>query len=225
MTESPLRIAFVYDALFPYVKGGAERRYHELARRLSPRHDVHMVSWTWWDGQPDPSLDGLTLHGVGRPPDLYGTDGKRTIREAASFSVRALPVLLRGKWDVIDCSATPYLPLISTALASRLTGTRLTATWHEFWGEHWREYLPERRMVAGVAMAIESACRRLGGEVVAVSDFTAQALEMPPGRVRVVPNGVTLHEIDAAPLPARAADVVYVGRLIDEKHVDLLLQA
>ena len=35
MTDRPLRIAFVYDALFPYVKGGAERRYHELARRLS----------------------------------------------------------------------------------------------------------------------------------------------------------------------------------------------
>ena len=67
MTEPRLRIAFVYDALFPYVKGGAERRYHELARRLRDRHDVHMVSWTWWDGQPDASLDGLTLHGAYGP--------------------------------------------------------------------------------------------------------------------------------------------------------------
>ena len=113
MSDRRLRIAFVYDALFPYVKGGAERRYHELARRLSQRHDVHMVSWTWWDGAPDESLNGLTLHGVGKPPALYGTDGKRTIREAAAFSARALPTLLRGRWDVIDCSATPYLPLAS----------------------------------------------------------------------------------------------------------------
>ena len=157
-----------------------------------------MVSWTWWDGAPDESLNGLTLHGVGRPPALYGTDGKRTIHEAAAFSARALPTLLRGKWDVIDCSATPYLPLISTWLASRLTGTRLTATWHEFWGEHWREYLPERPAVARVAMSLESACRRLGDEIVAVSDFTAAALALPEGRVQVVPNGVTLSEIDGA---------------------------
>ena len=39
-----------------------------------------------------------------------------------------------------------------------------------------------------------------------------------------MPNGVTLSEIDAAPLPNDPADVVYVGRLIDEKRVDLLLE-
>jgi glycosyltransferase involved in cell wall biosynthesis len=225
MSDRRLRIAFVYDALFPYVKGGAERRYHELARRLSQRHDVHLVSWTWWDGAPDESLNGLTLHGVGRPPALYGADGKRTVREAAAFSVRALPTLLRGRWDVIDCSATPYLPLASTWFASRLTGTRLTATWHEFWGEHWRTYLPERPVVARVAMAIESACRRLSDEVVAVSDFTARAMALPDGRVHIVPNGITMSEIDAAPLPTDPADILYVGRLIDEKRVDLLLDA
>ena len=43
-----MRIAFVYDALYPYVRGGAERRYHELARRLSARHDVHYISWRHW---------------------------------------------------------------------------------------------------------------------------------------------------------------------------------
>lgn len=225
MSNRRLRIAFVYDALFPYVKGGAERRYHELARRLSRRHDVHMVSWTWWDGAPDESLRGMTLHGIGTPPPLYGTDGKRTVREAVAFSARVLPTLLRGRWDVIDCAATPYLPLASTWLASRMTGTRLAVTWHEYWGEHWREYLPQRPFVARLAMALESAGRKLGDELVTVSDFTARAMDLGPGRVRVVPNGVTLSEIDAAPPPGDAADVVYVGRLIDEKRVDLLLEA
>lgn len=225
MRERRLRIAFVYDALFPYVKGGAERRYHELARRLSARHDVHLVSWTWWDGAPDESLNGLTLHGVGKPPAMYGADGKRTVREAAAFSARVLPVLLRGKWDVIDCAATPYLPLWSTWLASRVGGARLTVTWHEFWGKHWRTYLPQRPIVAQLAMALESASRALGDDIVAVSSFTASAMALPDGRARVVPNGVTVSEITAAPLPSGASDVVYVGRLIDEKRVDLLVRA
>jgi len=225
VSDGRLRIAFVYDALYPYVLGGAELRYHELARRLSSRHDVHLVSWTWWDGDPDASLDGMTLHGVGRPPALYGPDGKRTVREAVSFAARVLPTLLRNRWDVIDCSATPYLPLFSTWLASRLTRTRLIVTWHEFWGDHWLEYLPHRAAVARLAMMLESGSTRLGDELVAVSDFTARALAKEPGRTRVVPNGITLAAINAASVPPGAAKVVYLGRLIDEKRVDLLMEA
>ena len=225
MRDGRLRIAFVYDALYPYVLGGAERRYHELARRLTSRHDVHLVSWTWWNGDPDASLDGMTLHGVGQPPALYGADGKRTVREAVAFAARVLPTLLRNRWDVIDCSATPYLPLVSTWLASRLARTRLIVTWHEFWGDHWLDYLPHRPALARLAMLLESASARLGDDVVAVSEFTAGALPQDPRRTRVVPNGVTLSEIDGAGIWPDAAEVVYLGRLIDEKRVDLLIDA
>lgn len=224
MSDGRLRIAFVYDALYPYVSGGAELRYHEVARRLSARHDVHLVSWTWWDGAPDASLDGMTLHGVGRPPALYGADGKRTVREAAAFAARVVPVLLRNRWDVIDCSATPYLPLVGTWLATRLARTRLIATWHEYWGDHWLAYLPRRPVVAHLARLLEAGSARLGDDRVAVSDFTARALPHEPERTRVVPNGVTLSDIDAAAIPADAAEVVYLGRLIDEKRVDLLIE-
>ena len=30
-----LRIAFIYDVIYPWVKGGVERRIYELARRLA----------------------------------------------------------------------------------------------------------------------------------------------------------------------------------------------
>lgn len=226
MTERPMRLAFVYDGLYPYVKGGAERRFHELGRRLSEKHDVHFVSWQWWDGPARIQMDGVTLHGVGRPPRMYGDDGKRTVREAVAFSVRLLPVLLRNRFDVIDCAATPYLPLYTAHVASRLTGSRLVATWHEFWGEHWNEYLPDRPLVAAVARRIEAGSRRLGDRLVSVSGFTARRMGKPDdSRLSVVGNGVSLREIDAEPAVASAADVIYVGRLIDEKRVDLLIDA
>jgi glycosyltransferase involved in cell wall biosynthesis len=225
VTGTALRIAFVYDALYPYVNGGAERRYYELGRELSDRHDVHFVSWQWWDGPAQLRRDGMTFHGVGRPPGLYGRDGKRTVREAVGFSARLPRVLLRERFDVIDCAATPYLPLYATWLATRLRRTRLIATWHEFWGEHWGEYLPDRPLVAAVARRVEAGSRRLGDGLVAVSGFTAHRMDLADdARVTVVGNGVALDEIDREPA-IDAPQLVYVGRLIDEKRVELLLQA
>ncbi len=224
-TTRRLRIAFVYDALYPYVLGGGERRFHELAKRLAARHEVHFVSWQFWDGPARLERDGMTFHGVGRAPSLYGGDGKRTVREAVSFAVRALPVLLRERWDVIDCSATPYLPLYSAALASRLRRTPIVATWHEFWGEHWEAYLPHRRGVARTARVLEALGARMGDVVVPVSEFTARRIGDRARVQHVVPNGVDLEEIGLAPVEPEPSDLLFVGRLIDDKRVDLLLAA
>lgn len=226
MSAAGLRIGLVYDALYPYVTGGAEKRYHELATRLAERHEVHYLTWRFWDGPDEIVQDGITLHGVGRPPSLYGADGKRTVREAVAFSARLLPVLLRQRWDVVDCSATPYLPLYATWLGSRVTHTPLVATWHEFWGEHWHDYLPQRPLVARVARALESGSRRLGDVTVPVSEFTAERMGLPAGGERqIVGNGVDLDAIRAARRAGKRIDVLFVGRLIDEKRVDLLLEA
>ena len=70
MSASGLRIGLVYDALYPYVTGGAEKRYHELATRLAERNEVHYLTWQFWDGPEQVVQDGVTLHGVGRPPAL-----------------------------------------------------------------------------------------------------------------------------------------------------------
>ncbi|MEX1156452.1 MAG: glycosyltransferase family 4 protein [Chloroflexota bacterium] len=226
-----MKIGFVYDALYPYLSGGAEKRYHELASRLAKDHDVHWLTWRFWDADPDPSLTGVTLHGVGRPGTFYGADGKRTVREAASFAARIVPHLLRERYDVIDCSATPYLPLYAAWAATRLTRTPMVATWHEFWGDHWDDYLANRPAVARSAKRLEARAAPLGDRIVAVSEFTARrlrALLPADDRIRVVGNGVDLPAITAV-RPSRkmgaGADLLFVGRLIEDKRVDLLLKA
>jgi glycosyltransferase involved in cell wall biosynthesis len=221
-----LRIAFVYDALFPYVTGGAERRYHELAGRLADRHDVHFFSWQYWGEAPSAARaevrGGITYHAVGPARPFYGDDGKRTIREAAAFAARLLPILGRRRFDVVDASATPYLPLYAAWLATRLTGTPLVATWHEYWGAHWPEYLPDRPIVARVARLAEAGARPLADLRVAVSAMTARQVG---GNVEVVENGVDVARIRRAKPDRVRSDVIHLGRLIDEKRVDRLLHA
>ncbi len=223
-----LRIVFVYDALVPYCTGGAEQRFHALATRLAERHDVHYVTWRFWGPEPTTVRDGITLHGVGAPRDFYGTDGKRTIREALAFAVRVPAVLRRIRADVVDVSATPYLPLYAVWLTTRITGTPLVATWHEYWGEHWRTYLPDRTAVARVAAVAESAARPLADRRVAVSAFTARRM-LTGGQARstidVVGNGVDLGRLSGAGTDDHISDVLFLGRLIDEKRVDILIRA
>jgi glycosyltransferase involved in cell wall biosynthesis len=227
VTSGRLRIAFVYDALYPEVKGGGERRFHEIGKRLSDRHEVHHVSWRWWPGSRNITRDGVQLHSVGAPPALYGNDGKRNVGEAVAFAARLLPVLLRRRFDVIDCSATPYIPVYSCWLASRMTRTPLVVTWHEFWGDYWLSYLSHRPRIARMARWVEAQSRRFGEILVPVSPFTARRLGVDPEsrRIRIVGNGVALDEIAAVEASQEPFDVVFLGRLIEDKRVDLLIEA
>ena len=223
-----LRIAFVYDALVPYCSGGAERRFHELAIRLARRHEVHYVTWGFWGSERTIARDGVSLHGVGAPRGFYGADGKRTIREAAEFAARLPAVLARLPVDVVDVSATPYLPLYAAWATTRVTRTPLVATWHEFWGAHWQDYLPDRPVVSRIARAAEAGARPLADQRIAVSEFTARRLAGGTSDrwpADVVGNGVDLAAMARATPDAERSDLLYVGRLIDEKRVDLLIRA
>ena len=232
-----MRIAFVYDAMVPYCTGGAERRFHELARRLAVRHDVHYLTWRYWGDDPILIQDGITYHGVGTPRPFYGRDGRRILREQLAFAMRVPAALVRIQPQVIDTSATPFLPVYAAWLGSRLSRTPLVATWHEYWGDHWQAYLHDRPLVARLARIAEAAARPLGDRRIAVSEFTARRLikDVPhgsrsawPDAIDVVPNGVDLEALRAAgkAKPAtRRLDVLFVGRLIAEKRVDLLVRA
>ncbi|MFA7073527.1 MAG: hypothetical protein WC138_13610, partial [Methanoculleus sp.] len=49
--DTHLKIAYVYDAVYPWVKGGVEKRIHEVSVRLAERgHEVHVYGMRCWDG-------------------------------------------------------------------------------------------------------------------------------------------------------------------------------
>jgi glycosyltransferase involved in cell wall biosynthesis len=221
-----MKIALVYDALFPYVKGGGERRYFELARRLREGHDVHMVSWQYWPGPARTVIDGVTHHGTGQPPAFYGRDGRRRIAEAAAFGARALPVLLRERFDVIDCASVPFLPLFSASLAARVRGARLIATWFEFWDTYWLSY---RGGVSGrMARLAERLSARTGDAHIAISQTTADRMagRRPPRMpVTVIEPGADIDLIRDVSDVSKSVDVVFAGRLNAQKNVELLLRA
>ncbi len=219
-----MKIAYVYDAVYPFIKGGAEKRIYEIASRLArDGHDVHWYGVKWWDGGSIRELDGIVLHGVCRVKSLYTGDGRRSIGEAFKYGFRVFSPLLKEKHDIIDVGNFPYFSCFFSSLASRMKDSSMVITWHEVWGDYWYKYLG---LMGYFGKIVEKRVARLSVSHVAVSEFTRRKLvSVGAENVRVIPNGIDFKVIQAVSPVAEECDVLFVGRLIREKNVDVLLRA
>ncbi|AAB91191.1 glycosyltransferase family 4 protein [Archaeoglobus fulgidus] len=209
-----MEIVFVYDAVYPWTKGGVERRLHEVGRRLSNEHNVKWLCVGWW-GKEKRIQEGVELIPVCKAQQLYSR-GRRTIREAMIFAASLLKKS-RIKADVIDCQVFPYLSVFPFA-----TRKELVLTWHEFWGDYWYEYLGKAGFFG---KAVERIVAKLKARTIAVSETTRKALESLGIRATVIPNGVDFPRISEIPASSEEWDVIFVGRLIREKNLELLFDA
>lgn len=215
-----LRILLVYDCLYPASVGGVEHRNHELARALAARgHRVTLAGFADCPSEPMPGVEILPLAPPGR---LYTDTGKRSTGEAARLARSVLRLDLK-RFDVVESANIPYAHLPPLALRCRLAGKPLVVTWHEYWGRYWRQYLGPKWPVYAVAERITA---HLGKAAIAVSRLTAGRVERVRGQaVPVIPNGIPLGAIRRAASSGEGPPLVYAGRLLREKRIDLLLEA
>ncbi|MFD1633381.1 glycosyltransferase family 4 protein [Haloplanus ruber] len=224
-------IGYVSNVVYPFVKGGAEKRIHEIGTRLAADgHDVTVYGRHFWDGPPETTHEGLTLRAVAPGTELY-TDDRRSITEALDFSARLVAPfgerLRAADHDLLVVSVFPYFPVFSAKLAGAVGDTPVVTTWHEVWRSYWDEYLGP---LAFGGKIVERAAARVPQHPVAVSGVTADRLaQIGPDResITVIPNGIDVGRIERATLPADADgyDVLFAGRLIADKNVSLLLEA
>lgn len=221
MSDS-LRILLFYDCLYPYSVGGVEHRNHELARALSARG--HRVTLAGFADAPSEPFPGVEILPVGPPARLYTAAGKRSTGEAVRLARSAFRLDL-ARYDVIETANIPYAHLPPLALRCRRAGKPLVVTWHEYWGRYWRQYLGPKWPVYAAA---ERLTAHLGTAAVAVSRLTAERVQRVRGEeVEILPNGVPIDAIRraAAEGSGKGPPLVYAGRLLREKRIDLLLEA
>lgn len=219
------KILILNERLYPSSLGGVERRDHDLAVELGRRgHEVTLLGFGRGPCPAPPGVRSVSLGELGR---LYGASGKRSTFQAFSFAWRVARFDL-APYDVVEASNIPYVHLLPLALRCALAGKPLLVTWYEFWGPYWSRYLGPLR--APFYRLGEWVAAQLGTAVVATSRLTAERLDarrLRAGGVPVVPCGLHDEEIRASAGEADggAAEVVFAGRLIAEKRVDLLLRA
>lgn len=222
-----MKIAFVYDSVYPWVKGGAEKRIYEVARRLAAReHEVHWYSMgCWWDaqGKKDLELEGIKLHGVMKPMELYQND-RRSIKEAIYFAWMVLFKLRAGKYDIIDCQGFPFFSCYSAKIKTVLGRSTLVITLHEVWNDYWYQYLGKAGFFGKLT---EKIMVKLSKHIITVSEKTKEDLGRikPSENAVIIPNGIDVKEIEKVSPLDKNIDVLFVGRLIKEKNADLLLKS
>jgi glycosyltransferase involved in cell wall biosynthesis len=219
-----MKIAFVYDVVYPYVKGGAEKRIYELSLSLAKRgHEVHIFGMKYWLGPDVIEKEGVIYHGVCRPKKLY-VNGRRSMFQALWFSVFLFFPLFKEKVDIIDCQAFPYFPVIPAWIVSRLRGGPLIVTWLEVWGNYWYEYLG---FLGIFGKSLEKFASGLGDVRIAISGLTKKRLLNLAGRkdIEVVSGAIDAGFISSVKPSPEVSDIIAVGRLIKEKNFGLLIRA
>jgi L-malate glycosyltransferase len=220
-----LKIALVYDAVYPYVKGGGERRFYEFGTRLAASgYEVHWYGMKLWDGPNTIEHDGIILHGLCKARPLYTASGRRSISQALIFGLSSFKLLF-ARFDVMDCCGFPYFSLFPAKLAAVIRRKPLYSTWHEVWGrQYWREYLGPLGICG---FWIERLAAKLPNRIVTISPHTADLLQQRLGVSDsvIVANGVDLDMIMALKPAKLTTDLIYVGRLMDYKNVHLIIES
>jgi glycosyltransferase involved in cell wall biosynthesis len=216
-----VRICVVYDCLYPWTVGGAERWYRNLAARLAADgHQVTYLTLRQWDRGVDPSYDGVRVVAVGPRMGLY-TGPRRRILPPLVFGAGVLWHLLGHgrRYDVVHTASFPYFSLLAAGLLRRFGRFGLVVDWHEVWSrEYWREYLGP---LGAVGHAVQALCIRIPQRAFCFSRLHAGRLR---GDVTVLEGEYAGDLEPSEPEPAEPL-VVFAGRHIPEKRAPAVVPA
>ncbi len=140
-----MRICLIYDCLFPYTVGGAERWYRNLAERLvAEGHEVTYLTLRQWPRGEPLDIDPRIRVVVAGPRMALYTGPRRRILPPLVFGIGVLWHLLRHgrSYDVVHTCAFPYFSLLAASAARPLGRYGLVVDWFEVWSrQYWRGYL------------------------------------------------------------------------------------
>jgi glycosyltransferase involved in cell wall biosynthesis len=226
-----MRICLIYDCLFPYTVGGAERWYRNLAERLvAEGHEVTYLTLRQWERGERLDLDPrVRVVTAGPRMALYTgppSPGRRRILPPLVFGAGVLWHLLRHgrRYDVVHTCAFPYFSLLAAALVRPLARYGLVVDWFEVWSDdYWQGYLGG---VGGrIGGLVQRLCAVVPQRAFCFSQLHAKRLRELGlrGPITVLRGLYTSPTTPSEPATPRAADplVLFAGRLIPEKRVTI----
>jgi glycosyltransferase involved in cell wall biosynthesis len=222
-----LRIALVYDRVYPQNIGGLERYYDALARGLADSNEVTYITREVEEEDP-PGFRPYRVIPVAPNSPFYSARGNRRIWPTVRFGFGVFVHLLRHgrNYDVVQSASFPFFSVIAARLAfalRRRNRPKLIVDWLEVWPrDYWITYTGA--IFGRVGYAIQQACMRLPDQGVTYSAMHEARLGAHRAPIlRLTGLAVEMPEAgDSSRAPGAAPNVVFAGRHIPEKQASLI---
>jgi glycosyltransferase involved in cell wall biosynthesis len=222
-----VRLCIIYDCLYPWTIGGAERWYRLLAERMAAHgHHVTYLTRDQWSPGPMPAIPGVHVVAVSGPDALY-VDGRRAIAPTLAFGLGVYRRLRRigGEFDAVACASFPYFSTIAAQRLQPRFGYRLVVDWWEVWSDrYWQDYLGPAGGHAGAW--VQRQCAIAPHLARCASDLHARRLAELGHDGPVLPIG-GIHESASIQSPPRQAGdyLAVIGRLNRDKGAEAIIPA
>lgn len=228
-----LRVCIVYDCLFPWTIGGAERWYRELAERFAEAGaQVTYLTIRQW--KEEPHIRDVRVVAVAPRQNLYKSDGTRRFGPPIRFGVGVFGWLAynRKEVDAVHIANFPYFSFLAAKLALLGTGTPIRVDWLEVWPkDFWRQYAGP--LAGNVGYWVQEACIALSSHSFVFWEHTADRLRSRrlARRITVLPGllppagdaqdaSSPVRSTVAGPVPRVGHPfVLFAGRHIKDKGV------
>jgi glycosyltransferase involved in cell wall biosynthesis len=223
-----MKIAILYDVIYPQSIGGGEKINWEVGRRLAQRgHEVWLVSSKMWEGPAQMERDGMIYAGICRWLKTTNNLGNRSPLQPLLFAFAVFRFLRKERFDAVLCNAFPYLSCLTACAAGWFRPVPLSITWYEARGfKAWQKYAGLPGLLAALLerMTVHTARHHN-----TISGFTAERMHrdlgIPAEQISIVPAGVNVNEIRPSRPVTKNKEILYVGRLVRHKRVDRLVEA
>ncbi|HXW37861.1 MAG TPA: glycosyltransferase family 4 protein [Nitrososphaerales archaeon] len=219
-----MKVLFISDVAYPWTKGGSEYRIFKMADHLVKKgHSATVLCGKWWSGTPAPK----GVIGVPIWKQLYA-GRRRSVLSGASFALsaaRRLPEL--GNYDLVEFNQSPvthFALLDARPFARAFRRASLVGMLHEVWKEYWFSYAG---LSGGVGYFLERRGATALDHIITISDFTRKRLlelSVRGSDITIIRPGIDYEEIVTASPSKERYDIVFVGRLVSDAHLERLVQ-
>jgi glycosyltransferase involved in cell wall biosynthesis len=228
-----MRILYIAE-IYPDVKrgmgvwGGGEKQFYEISRWMAKRgHEVIVLTCRFPGQTQEDFIDGVRVIRVGLTRDPKTGGARRVILPIFLYALKTMKQAAKLRPDIIHCNT--YFPVYPGEMVHWMQGAPLVTTFHDIYGlSGWVD--AQRSVVWGLLghLATVVAAKLPHGRIIAVSPQCKRkllALGIPEQRITVIPNGIDLQLLDSTHAEKALHQILYVGRLVHFKRVDILIRA
>ncbi len=211
-----MNICLLSELFYPYLLGGAEKRYYEVAKRLAKKHNVTVYSIRLYGQKTHEVHEGVEIRRFGLKHPL----NKRSLPQLTSY-FECLIKSLKSNFDIIDANQgiASYIGLLKP-----FTSKPVFATFHDIYWNDWRKYF--RFPLSCIGKVMEFSWSKLKYDsIFTVSPQTKNKLiELGfRSKIEIIPSGIDLDFLNSINPEKDDNTIVYVGRLVKYKNLDKLL--